>query len=106
MFSNSDNDHQKQSLTDIIVEGLDFDDYQPGYEYHYKARKIWMQNPPQDVLPIKYEILEFLSKEKVITEDFEETIRLKVLPEKVPYMLRFPNLYEDGEGLPIVIEAL
>lgn len=106
VFSDSDNDHQKQALTDIIVDGLDFDKYQPGHEYHLKARKIWMQNPPLHVLPVKYQVLEFLSKEKVITQDFEETITLKVSPEKVQFMPRFPYLYDEEGGLPVVIEAL
>lgn len=51
IFSDSD-DKTKRQLSDIIIEGFDFE-YEIGYKYIFKANKIVMKNPPQDVLNIK-----------------------------------------------------
>lgn len=57
----SDNDeNQKQMLTDIITEGFDFN-YERGYQYTLKVKKVWMHNPPQDVSSVKYVFIELLS---------------------------------------------
>lgn len=53
IFSDND-DNQKRILVDIIFENLDLD-YERGYQYTLKAKKVWMSEPPQDVSSIKYE---------------------------------------------------
>jgi len=50
IFSDSD-DNQKRMLVDIITEGFDFD-YERGYEFTLKVKKVWMHEPPQDVSSI------------------------------------------------------
>lgn len=94
IFSDSD-DPQKQMLVDIIFEDLDFD-YERGYKYILKAKKVWMHEPPQDVSSVKYVYLEQLSKEKVITEDSEENLELFVSSETVRFTPDFPSEYEEG----------
>lgn len=103
----SDNDeNQKELLIDIITEGFDFD-YERGYEYKLKVKKIWMQEPPQDVSSIKYEFIELLSKEKVITNDSEEDINLFVSSETVKFTPKYPSEYEDEDNLtPKIYDAL
>src|SRR5665647_2941786 len=44
VFSESD-DNQKRMLVDIITEGFDFD-YERGYEYSLKVKKVFMNEPP------------------------------------------------------------
>lgn len=78
-------DKEQRALYATITEGLDYNDYERGYEYIYKVKKVWMQNPPQDVSSIKYIFLELLSKKKVITENSEKDVQLYVLPQKVEY---------------------
>ena len=86
----SDNeDKEQRALSATITEGLDYNDYERGYEYKYKVKKVWMQNPPQDVSSIKYIFLELLSKKKVITENSEKDIQLYVLPQRAEYTPRF-----------------
>ena len=105
IFSDSD-ENQRRLLIDIITEGFDFD-YQRGYEYKFKAKKIWMQEPPQDVSSIKYEFVKLISKKKVITKDCEENIELFVSSEKVKFMPEYPNEFEDEEtGKPQIYNAL
>lgn len=91
---------QKQMLVDIIIEGFDFD-YERGYEYIFKVKKIWMQHPPQDVSSIKYVFIELLSKTKVITEDSEKNIELFVSSETVKFTPKYPSEFEDDETLKI-----
>lgn len=81
----SDSEDAEKRVLDNITEGFDFSDYERGYEYTYKVKKVWMHNPPQDVSSIKYIFMEQLSKKKVITENSEKDIRLYVLPQKVEY---------------------
>lgn len=87
IFSES-NDTNKRQLSDIITEGFDFD-YKLGYDYTFKANKIWMSNPPQDVSSIRYEFIGPLNKQKAITEDREETLNLTVFPDFVKFHPRF-----------------
>lgn len=95
----SDNDeNRKQLMTDIITEGFDFD-YERGYEYRLKVKKVWMQNPPQDVSAVKYIFIEQLSKKKVITEDSEKEIELFVSSQTVKFTPKYPNEYENVGGV-------
>ncbi|MDR1201397.1 MAG: DUF4377 domain-containing protein [Tannerellaceae bacterium] len=94
IFSESD-DKEKRQLMDIITEGFDFE-YERGYEYTFKAKKVWMSNPPQDVSSIKYIYVGDLTKKKVITKDSEEEVKLFISPETVKFSPRFPTEYEDG----------
>ena len=82
-------DKEQRALYATITEGLDYNDYERGYEYIYKLKKVWMQNPPQDVSSIKYIFLELLSKKKVITENSEKDIQLYILPQRAEYTPRF-----------------
>ncbi len=103
IFSESDNS-QKQMLVDILTEGFDFN-YERGYEYKLEVKKIWMQDPPQDVSSIKYVLVNILSKEKVITEDSEENIELFVSSETVKFTPKFPSEY-DEDNIPKIYDAL
>lgn len=104
IFSDSD-DNQKQMLVDIIFEGFDFD-YERGYKYILKVKKVWMHEPPQDVSSIKYVYIELLSKEKVITEDSEENIELFVSSKTVKFTPKYPSEYEGNESSPKIYNAL
>lgn len=85
----SDNDENtKQKLMGTLIEGDCFEYYQ-GYEYKYKAKKVWMEDPPQDVSSVKYVFLELLSKNKVITVDNETNVKLFVSGEIVQYVDAF-----------------
>ncbi len=95
IFSDND-DNEKRMLVDIITEGFDFD-YERGYEYTLKVKKVWMAEPPQDVSSIKYIFIELLSKKKVITEDSEENLNLFVSSETVLFTPRFPSEYVETE---------
>ena len=103
LFSDSE-DTQKQILVDIIFEDFDLD-YERGYEYTLKVKKVWMQDPPQDVSSIKYVFIELLSKKKVITEDSEKDIELFVSSETVKFTPKYPSEFEDGET-PKIYDAL
>ena len=81
----SDNEDAEKRVLDNITEGFDFSDYERGYQYTYKVKKVGMYNPPQDVSSIKYIFMDQLSKKKVITENSEKDIQLYVLPQKVEY---------------------
>jgi len=95
----SDNDgSQKQMLTDIITEGFDFN-YERGYEYTLKVKKVWMQNPPQDVSSVKYVFLELLNKIKVITKDSVRNIQLFVSSQTVKFTPKYPSEYEKVAGV-------
>lgn len=96
LFSDSDN-NQKQMLVDIITEGFDFD-YERGYEYTLKVKKVWMKEPPQDASLIKYVFIKLLSKTKVITEDSEVQLELFVSPETVKFIPRYPSIFEEVNG--------
>jgi hypothetical protein len=104
IFSDND-DNQKHMLLDIIFDGLDFD-YERGYQYTLKAKKIWMHNPPQDVSSIKYVFIGQLSREKIITEDSEETLELFVSSKTVKFTPKFPGEYEGTESSPKIYDAL
>jgi hypothetical protein len=104
----SDNDeNKKQMLTDIITEGFDFN-YERGYEYTLKVKKVWMQNPPQDVSSIKYVFIELLTKKKVITQDSEKNIELFVSSQTVKFTPKYPSEYEKVAGgeTPKIYDAL
>ncbi|WP_010420890.1 DUF4377 domain-containing protein [Anaerophaga thermohalophila] len=104
IFSDND-DNQKRMLVDIIFEDLDLD-YERGYKYTLKAKKVWMHEPPQDVSSIKYVYLEQLSKEKIITEDSEENFELFVSSKTVKFTPKFPSEYEGTESSPKIYNAL
>jgi hypothetical protein len=104
----SDNDeNKKQLLTDIITDGFNFN-YERGYEYILKVKKIWMQNPPQDVSSVKYVFIELLTKKKVITKDSEKNIELFVSSQTVKFTPKYPSEYEKGAGgeVPKIYDAL
>jgi len=101
VFSESD-DNQKRMLVDIITEGFD---YERGYEYTLKVKKVWMHDPPQDVSQIKYVFIELLSKEKVITENSEKNIELFVSSETVKFTPKYPPEYVASET-PKIYNAL
>lgn len=106
LFSDSDN-KEIRTLTNIIIEGLLDFDYERGYRYSFKAKKIWMSEPPQDVSSIKYDISELLSKEKVITTDVQKTMTVFVAPETVQFIPRYRNEYEpEDESTPNIYDAL
>lgn len=91
-----DNERDKGLLMDIIIEGFNFD-YERGYEYKLKVKKVWMHNPPQDVSSIKYVFIKLLSKKKVITHDSEEEIDLLVASKTVKFTPTYPFEYKkDG----------
>lgn len=95
LFSDSD-DPQQQMVLDIEIDGLDFE-YERGYEYKLRVKKIWMQNPPQDASRIRYEFIEMISQKKVIVNDKEEILELTVYPSKVKFIPTNPIEYEaDG----------
>lgn len=97
IFSDSD-DPQRHQSTDIITEGFEFN-YERGNEYKFQVKKIWMQNPPQDVSSIKYVFIKLISKTKVITTDSEKNIQLLVSPATVKFTPKFPNELEtDGKA--------
>jgi len=96
-------DKQKKTLTSTITEGFDFE-YERGYEYTFKAKKVWMGNPPMDVSSIKYVFVGPLEKKKAIVKDNEENIELLVVSETVKYGPNYPVEYEDER--PVVYDAL
>jgi len=93
VYSESD-ENQKGLLMDIITEGFDFE-YERGYEYTFKAKKVWMSNPPMDVSSIKYIYVGPLTKKKIIIENSEEEIELTVSSETVEYVPCFPIEYDE-----------
>lgn len=104
LFFSDNDENQVKLLVDIMTDGFDFD-YERGYEYKFRAKKVWMQNPPQDVSSIKYEFIELLSKEKVITDDSEENINLFVSSETVKFTPKYPTEYDDNMT-PKIYDAL
>ena len=106
LFSDND-ENRKQMLTDIITEGFDLN-YERGYEYTLKVKKVWMQNPPQDVSSVKYVFIELLTKKKVITKDSERNMELFVSSQTVKFTPKYPGEYEKGaEGeTPKIYDAL
>jgi hypothetical protein len=105
IFSDDDG-NQKKMLVDILTEGFNFD-YERGYEYKLKVKKVWMQEPPQDVSSIKYVFIELLSKEKAITSNSEENIELFVSSETVKFTPKYPSEYEDEDNIiPKIYDAL
>jgi len=93
-----DDENKKQMFTDIIIEGFDFD-YERSYEYTLKVKKVWMQNPPQDVSSVKYIFIELLTKKKTITENSEKNIELFVSSQTVKFTPKYPSEYENIEGV-------
>jgi hypothetical protein len=104
IFSDSD-DNQKRMLVDIITEGFDLD-YERGYKFILKVKKVWMHEPPQDASSVKYVFIELLSKEKVIIENSEENIELFVSSQTVRFTPKFPGEYEESELSPKIYNAL
>jgi len=102
IFSESDN-KTKRHLSNIITEGFEFE-YERGYKYTFKAKKIWMNNPPQDVSSIKYVFMGSLNKRKVVTEDSEEIMNITVQPDVVSFRPRFSK--EEGMDQNKVYDAL
>ncbi len=87
IFSESD-DAEKRQLSDIIIDGFDFN-YKIGSEFIFKAKKVWMSNPPQDVSSIRYEFIGPLNERKVLTENSEEILNIAVSPNVVKFHPRF-----------------
>jgi hypothetical protein len=104
MFFSESDDSEKRLLTNIITEGFDFE-YERGYKYTFKAEKVWMANPPQDVSSIKYVFVGDMKKEKVITEDKEEALEVFVESNTVKFVPCFPIEY-DAKEKPKVYDAL
>ncbi len=101
MFSDTDN-NEVRILMDIITEGLNlYNDYERGYRYKYRARKIWMDPPPMDVSNIKYDILDLVSKEKIITQERVVDLTLDVSSSTIKFSPRFPYVYEDDGSLKV-----
>ncbi|MFT3738414.1 MAG: DUF4377 domain-containing protein [Breznakibacter sp.] len=113
VFSDSD-DNGKQLFINTLTEGFDALDYERGYEYILKVKKIWMKEPPQDVSAVKYVYVQTLSKEKALATDSEKEIEMIVSAETVRFMPRFPPIHtlpdaENGENdqkAPVVYDAL
>nr|WP_319400323.1 DUF4377 domain-containing protein [uncultured Carboxylicivirga sp.] len=103
LFSDDEGVHIHQ-LTDIIVEGLDFE-YQRGYRYTFLATKVKMANPPADVSSIKYILNELVSKTKVITQNSEEEFNLGVAAQTIPFIPCFPTPVNE-DGSPVVYDAM
>jgi hypothetical protein len=105
MISDSD-DKEQRLLANSIIEGFNDFNYEEGYKYSIKVRKIWMKEPPQDVSSIKYIFLETLSREKVINADSESIVKLVVASKKVQFIPRTPT--EDGKTYetPQIYDAL
>ena len=96
LYTDSD-DNQKHALLDIITEGFNFD-YERGYEFTLKVKKVWMKEPPQDASSIKYVFIEQLSKKKVITADGEKVMTLFVSSTTVKFTPQYPSEYVDVPG--------
>lgn len=104
IFSDAD-DSQKRMLVDIIVEDFDFE-YERGFKYTLKVKKVWMHEPPQDVSSVKYVYIELLSKEKIIAEDSEENMDLFISSKSVKFTPKFPSEFEENESSPKIYTAL
>lgn len=87
IFSESDNTEKRQ-LSDIITDGFDFN-YKIGSEFTFKAKKIWMNNPPLDVSSVRYEFIGQLKERKVLTENSEEILNIAISPNLVKFHPRF-----------------
>lgn len=96
-YSESDN-QERRPLTDIITEGFDFE-YKPGYEYSFKAKKVWMAEPPQDVSSIKYVFVGPLKKKQIIVEDQQTNFQVKISPQLVQFAPRFTKTESDPDVL-------
>lgn len=106
LFSESDNE-EIRPLTDILAEGLLDFDYERGYRYTFKAKKIWMAEPPQDVSNIKYVIHKVLSKEKVITTDRGAEMTLFIESEAVKFVPKYRQEYQtENELSPNIYDAM
>ncbi|HHV40193.1 MAG: DUF4377 domain-containing protein [Bacteroidales bacterium] len=97
VFSDSE-DKEKRLLSDIITENFDFN-YEIGYEYRFKAKKIKMHEPPQDASSIKYAFIGPLNRKKMLTEDSVTELTLEVKPVLVQFYPRFSepdemNIYD------------
>ena len=86
-----------------ITEGFDFE-FERGYEYTFKAKKVWMSNPPVDGSSIKYKFIGPLEKKKIVVENSEGNIELLVVSETVKYVPSFPIEYENE--IPVIYDAL
>ena len=109
-FSDSDN-KEKRPLTNMVTEGFDFE-YEPGYEYSFKAKKVWMADPPQDVSSIKYVFVGPLKKKQIITEDKQSNLQVKITPRLVQFAPHFsrtesdPNVFDTFMGRETVSNEL
>ncbi len=95
LFSESDNSEKRQ-LSDIITDGFDFN-YKIGTEFSFKAKKIWMNNPPQDVSAIRYEFIGPLKERRLVTKNSEAIINISVSPNLVKFHPRFSEPNEQDE---------
>ncbi|WP_404812014.1 DUF4377 domain-containing protein [Capnocytophaga canimorsus] len=105
VFSDSDND-KKQDAFHTIIDKIKSVNFEKGYQYVYKAKKIWIRKHQiADVSSIKYVLLEQIKKEKVITQDTEQELELKVGHELVKFLPAFPHELQN-DGTPKVYDAL
>ncbi len=106
VLSDSDEEGKRSGML-TLIEGINFD-YERGYRYTFKAQKIWMADPPQDISSIKYNIQEMISKEKVIITDKEEKLILTVAAETVKFHPRHRKDLEEKlyDALSVVDVAL
>lgn len=93
-FSDS-GEKEKRLLTDGGASFDDFD-YEKGYAYKLRATKVLLKDPPQDGSSVRYEYLETLSKEKVITQNSEQKTEIQVAPEKVGFIPRSEHKLEQA----------
>lgn len=100
IFSETDNP-EKQQLSNIITEDFDFD-YQIGHQYTFKAQKIWMNNPPQDVSSIKYKKVGSVEIKKQVTNDFTESMTMTLKPSKVSFVPRFTQTNTAENSQPVM----
>jgi hypothetical protein len=91
----SDSDENQKQILFSSIEGFDFEEYERGYEYTFKAKKVWMSNPPMDGSNIKYIFVGPLEKKKAVVENSEENMELWVASETVKYVPSYPVEYEN-----------
>ncbi|MFK8282624.1 hypothetical protein [Capnocytophaga cynodegmi] len=105
VFSDSDN-NKKQDVFHTHIDGIESVNFERGYQYIYEAKKIWIRKHViADVSPIKYVLLKQIKKEKVITQDTEQELELKVGNELVKFSPTLPYDLQN-DGAPRVYDAL
>lgn len=104
-FSDSDN-NEKRDAFHTVIDGMESVNFERGYQYTYKAKKIWIRKHQiADVSPIKYVLLEQLKKEKAITQDSEQELELIVKHQPVKFSPAYPHQWQN-DGSPKIYDAL